>query len=226
MSMSSSEYSREVLKWTESLREHQLSNWKTQMEQWHGLALGFLNNMSKSSSKEATPHRTTQSSRISSGGSAARPPRGDYKIPPPWKRFIAGLIDLFISEIIQTGIAFACERYDVLNVNIWVLSIVDYTVDCLFYVIFSTGAFGLYSPGKRLLKLQILSCNEQVSFLSPSQVRIRPGVSIPFQTALTRWFFRCLYWFFPFFLIIEFPNNLSMHDYFSSSIVVESQPST
>ncbi|CAB4062057.1 unnamed protein product [Lepeophtheirus salmonis] len=208
MPMSASDYSKEVFEWTESLKAHQISSWKQQMEQWHILALGFMSVMSQQN--ETITNR---------------------QIP---------------NEAFQNGFSLLCEKSGLFSKQAWIVLVINYSIDCMLYIVFFqlevsrfmmienmynviddycvsfVLAFGLHSPGKRLLGLKILSCHEEVSFLSPSQVRIYPAQYLHFQTAVIRWFFRTLYWFFPFFLIVAFPNNLSMHDYFSSSIVVES----
>ncbi|XP_071742967.1 protein FAM8A1 [Lepeophtheirus salmonis] len=221
MPMSASDYSKEVFEWTESLKAHQISSWKQQMEQWHILALGFMSVMSQQN--ETITNRQIPNGQTPTTNARQTPlVVTEYKIPSLWKRFVAGLIDFLLSEAFQNGFSLLCEKSGLFSKQAWIVLVINYSIDCMLYIVFSTGAFGLHSPGKRLLGLKILSCHEEVSFLSPIQVRIYPAQYLHFQTAVIRWFFRTLYWFFPFFLIVAFPNNLSMHDYFSSSIVVES----
>jgi len=183
---------------------------------------------------------------------AAAPQRGqEFKIPQLWKRVLAEFVDFILLFLIKLGVTLLTveyvggidiERYDIellfsqnidyetayaLTSELVAMEIINRIIICIFETLCLrrgvAGTVGGTTPGKRLMGLRVISCEDIIS-IDEHKVRVNPAGNIGLWNALVRSVIKnfSLAFFFPVcFTVYFFQHNRAAYDVISSCVVVE-----
>ncbi|KAJ8321786.1 hypothetical protein KUTeg_000257 [Tegillarca granosa] len=156
----------------------------------------------------------------------------EYQIPPLWKRVLAELLDfvvLFYLKVMLTIIVMRQLGYlkndNILDVKLDLLPVLDITeiTETLCLRKGPEGIVGGATPGKRVLGLKVVSCEEIVD-LRNGKLLVIPAHNIGFLSALVRSVIKnfTMAFFFPAcFTVFFFQHNRAAYDVLAKTIVVQ-----
>jgi len=183
---------------------------------------------------------------------AAQANRGqEFTIPPLWKRVIAEFIDFILLFLIKLGVTLLTveyvggidiERYDIellfsqnidydtayqLTSELVAMEIMNRILICIFETLCLRrgvgGMVGGTTPGKRIMGIRVVSC-EDIFSIDENRVRVSPAGDIGLWNALVRSVIKnfSLAFFFPVcFTVFFFQHNRAAYDVISTCVVVE-----
>lgn len=176
----------------------------------------------------------------------------EFRVPPLWKRVAAEFIDFILLFLIKLGVTLLTveyvggidiERYDIellfnqnidydtayaLTYELVAMEIINRILICIFETLCLRrgvgGMVGGTTPGKGIMKLRVVSC-EDIIILPDNKIRVIPAGDIGLWNALVRSVIKnfSLAFFFPVcFTVFFFQQNRAAYDIIATCIVVES----